>query len=73
MDAVDVYMGGRSGPDAKLATKFLEDVPCEELPDVLAGVLPYHTREKMHREKKRMRPSPKPASIKPPGNSQGFE
>ncbi len=64
VDAVDVYVGGRSGPDAKLATKLLEDVPCDELSDVLAGVLPYHTREKMHREKKRMRPSPKPASIK---------
>ncbi len=64
VDAVDVYVGGRSGPDAKLATKLLEDVPCDELSDVLAGMLPYHTREKMHREKKRMRPSPKPASIK---------
>jgi ferredoxin-nitrite reductase len=64
VDAVDVYVGGRSGPDAKIATKLLEDVPCDELSDVLAGVLPYHAREKMHREKKRMRPNPKPASIK---------
>jgi ferredoxin-nitrite reductase len=56
VDAVDVYVGGRSGFDAKLATKLLEDVPCEELADVLAGVLPYHAREKMHREKKRTRP-----------------
>ena len=63
MDAVDVYVGGRSGPDAKLATKLLEDVPCEELPDVLAGVVPYHSREKMHREKKRTRPSMKPISV----------
>ncbi|MDA0739692.1 MAG: ferredoxin--nitrite reductase [Nitrospirae bacterium] len=58
IDAVDVFVGGRSGPDAKLATKLLEDVPCDELADVLAGVLPYHAREKMHREKKRTRPSP---------------
>jgi len=58
LDAVDVYVGGRSGPDAKLATKLLEDVPCEELSSVLAGILPYHTREKMHREKKRVRPHP---------------
>ncbi len=61
MDAVDVYVGGRSGPDAKLATKLLEDVPCDELPSVLAGMLPYHTRDKMHREKKRTRPKPQPA------------
>ncbi len=55
MDTVDVYVGGRSGPNAKLATKLLENVPCDELSDVLTGVLPYHTREKIHREKKRFR------------------
>jgi len=49
VDAVDVYVGGRSGPDSKLAVKIMEDVPCEKLPMVLEGLVPYHTREKMHR------------------------
>ena len=49
VDAVDVYVGGRSGPDPKLATKLLEDVPCDALPGVLEGIVPYHSREKMHR------------------------
>jgi ferredoxin-nitrite reductase len=49
VDAVDVYVGGRSGPDAKLAIKILEDVPCDRLPMVLEGLVLYHTREKMHR------------------------
>ncbi len=49
VDAVDVYVGGRSGPDAKLAVKILEDVPCDKLPLVLEGLVPYHTRDKMHR------------------------
>ncbi len=49
VDAVDVYVGGRSGPDAKLALKIMEDVPCDRLPMVLEGLLPYHTRDKMHR------------------------
>jgi ferredoxin-nitrite reductase len=49
VDAVDVFVGGRSGPDPKLAVKILEDVPCEKLPSVLEGLVPYHTREKMHR------------------------
>jgi len=49
VDAVDVYVGGRSGPDPKLAVKILEDVPCDKLPSVLEGLVPYHTREKMHR------------------------
>lgn len=49
IDAVDIYVGGRSGPDPKLAIKIMEDVPCEKLPMVLEGLVPYHTREKMHR------------------------
>lgn len=49
VDAVDVYVGGRSGPDPKPALKIMEDVPCDKLPSVLEGLVPYHTREKMHR------------------------
>lgn len=49
VDAVDIYVGGRSGPDAKPALKLMEDVPCDKLPMVLEGLVPYHTREKMHR------------------------
>jgi hypothetical protein len=49
VDAVDVYVGGRSGPDPKLAMKLLEDVPCDALAGVLEGIVPYHSREKMHR------------------------
>lgn len=58
VDAVDVFIGGRSGPNPKAAIKLLEDVPCERLADVLAGIVPYHTREKLHREKGRRVPSP---------------
>lgn len=49
VDAVDVYVGGRSGPDPKLAVKLLEDVPCQALAGVLEGIVPFHSREKMHR------------------------
>jgi ferredoxin-nitrite reductase len=49
VDAVDIYVGGRSGPDPKLAVKIMEDVPCEKLSTVLEGLVPYHTRDKMHR------------------------
>jgi ferredoxin-nitrite reductase len=51
VEAVDVFVGGRSGPNPKPAIKLLEDVPCEILPEVLSGILPYHSREKMHRTK----------------------
>lgn len=49
VDAIDVFVGGRSGPDPKLAVKIMEDVPCDKLASVLEGLAPYHTREKMHR------------------------
>ncbi len=51
VEAVDVFVGGRSGPNPKPAIKLLEDVPCDSLPKVLSSILPYHSREKMHRTK----------------------
>jgi ferredoxin-nitrite reductase len=41
IDAVDVFLGGKSGPNARPGAKILEDVPCEELPQVLERVIPY--------------------------------
>jgi ferredoxin-nitrite reductase len=59
IEAVDVFVGGRSGPNPKPAIKLLEDVPCHTLPEVLSGILPYHSREKMHRSKaKRIQKKP---------------
>lgn len=49
VDAVDIFVGGRSGPDPKLAVKIMEDVPCDKLASVLEGLVPYHTRDKLHR------------------------
>jgi ferredoxin-nitrite reductase len=51
VDAVDIFVGGRAGPDPKLAVKIMENVPCDTLPTVLEQVIPYHTRQKMHRKK----------------------
>jgi ferredoxin-nitrite reductase len=48
IEAVDIYMGGRTGIDSKLSVKVMEDVPCDQLAEVLEFVVPYHTREKMH-------------------------
>jgi NAD(P)H-nitrite reductase large subunit len=41
VDAVDVFVGGRSGPEARPGTKILEDVPCDELPQVLERLIPH--------------------------------
>lgn len=67
VDAVDIFVGGRAGPDPKLAVKIMEDVPCEKLASVLEGLVPYHTRDKMHRAGKGkavVKPqTPKPALV----------
>jgi NAD(P)H-dependent nitrite reductase large subunit len=41
VDAVDVFVGGKSGPNARPGTKILEDVPCNLLPEVLERLIPY--------------------------------
>ena len=38
---MDIFVGGKSGPNARAGTKILEDVPCSELPDVLERLIPY--------------------------------
>jgi sulfite reductase beta subunit-like hemoprotein/nitrite reductase/ring-hydroxylating ferredoxin subunit len=40
VDAVAIYVGGRTGPNAKVAQPIMEMVPCDEaLPDVLATIV----------------------------------
>ncbi|MBM2825952.1 MAG: nirA, partial [Dehalococcoidia bacterium] len=39
VDAVDIYMGGRSGAEPSLSTKVMENVPCSDLPDIVMGLL----------------------------------
>ncbi len=53
VDAVDVFVGGQSGPNAKAGTKILEDVPCSDLPRVLEQVLPYVTNKRPGRNAKK--------------------
>jgi ferredoxin-nitrite reductase len=44
VDAVAIYVGGRSGPDAAAGQQILDVVPCDDrLPDVVAGLI-------LHRE-----------------------
>jgi NAD(P)H-nitrite reductase large subunit len=41
IDAVDVFIGGKSGPNARPGSRILEDVPVDELPQVLERMIPY--------------------------------
>ncbi|MBI3610678.1 MAG: FAD-dependent oxidoreductase [Nitrospirae bacterium] len=46
VDAVDIFVGGRGGVKAQAGIKMLEDVPCDQLPDVLKGLVRYVARDK---------------------------
>jgi NAD(P)H-nitrite reductase large subunit len=43
VEAVDVFIGGRAGPNPKAGIRMLEDVPCAELPALLETLIPYVT------------------------------
>jgi NAD(P)H-nitrite reductase large subunit len=62
VEAVDVFVGGRAGPNAKPGTKVLEDVPCEELPRVLEQLIPYIS----NKQTRRPAPPPVPAAAASP-------
>ena len=44
IDAVDVFFKGNAGAHPKIAPKLLENVPCDDLPQVLEGLVPYLSR-----------------------------
>src|SRR5262245_8559866 len=45
VDAVTIFVGGKSGKGARLAEKIMEDVPCDELPAVLEQLVRYYPRK----------------------------
>jgi len=45
VDAVTIFVGGKSGKGARLAEKIMEDVPCDELPTVLEQLARYYPRK----------------------------
>lgn len=45
IDAVDVFVNGKSGPKAKQPLRVLENVPCDDLPRILAEIVPHLTRK----------------------------
>ena len=62
VDAVDIFVGGKSGPDARAGTKILEDVPCDVLPDVLERLIPYMGKRPAAAARPRESAAPSPLS-----------
>ena len=51
MDAVAIYAGGQTGPQAVAGEEILESVPCDEnLPEVVANVIESYRFEKEAKE-----------------------
>jgi ferredoxin-nitrite reductase len=46
VDAVDIFVGGRSGPHAEPGAKIMEDIPCDALESVLEGLARFVVRNK---------------------------
>ncbi len=46
VEAVNIFVGGRSGPRARLAEPIMQNVPVQELPQVLEGLLRYYPRQR---------------------------
>ncbi len=44
VDAAHVYVGGATGPKAKIATELLHDVPCDQLADSLKSLVKHAAR-----------------------------
>jgi ferredoxin-nitrite reductase len=66
VDAVDVFVGGSSGPQANQGVRILENVPCDTLTPVLEGLIRYMDPEKLRRQLRAhsaTAPPPVPAAL----------
>jgi ferredoxin-nitrite reductase len=50
VDAVDIFVGGSSGPQATHGIKLLENVPCDTLPQVLEGLVRHLEGDKVRKQ-----------------------
>jgi ferredoxin-nitrite reductase len=46
VEAVDVYVGGRSGREPRAGQRIMEGVPCNDLPEVLEYLVQYYPKER---------------------------
>jgi len=68
VDAVDIFVGGSSGPEANQGIRVLENVPCDELPRVLEGLTRFAEFEKVRRQIRLLQPAAPaaPQRLEPP-------
>ena len=64
-EAVDIYVGGATGPEPNPPVKIMEDVPCADLPQVLSGLI-RHGAFKAMRQQLRKIPRTITLAARPP-------
>jgi ferredoxin-nitrite reductase len=64
VEAVDVFAGGASGCEANFPVKIMEDVPCEDLPESIAGLVKHGAFKAMRQQLKKI-PEGMAVPIKP--------
>jgi nitrite reductase/ring-hydroxylating ferredoxin subunit len=69
IEAVDVFAGGATGCEPNQPIKIMEDVPCEDLPNVVAGLV-RHGAFKAMRQQLRKIPQTSPNGVHPPVNRE---
>ncbi len=69
VDAVDIFVGGSSGPRANHGVRILENVPCRRLPEVLEGLVRHYEPDKVRRQLRALA-SPAATPVPPPPVSQ---
>jgi nitrite reductase/ring-hydroxylating ferredoxin subunit len=66
---VDVFAGGAAGCEPNFPVKIMEDVPCEDLPDVIAGFVQYGAFKAMRQQLRKIPQAPA-NGVKPPVQSE---
>jgi ferredoxin-nitrite reductase len=65
-EAVDVYVGGAAGSEPNPPIKIMEDVPCDDLPEVLAGLAKHGAFQAMRQQLRKIVEAPVPPAPSPP-------
>ena len=58
VEAVDVFAGGAAGCEPNFPIKLLEDVPCEDLPEVVAGLVKHGAFKAMRQQLRKIPQAP---------------
>ena len=68
LEAVDVFAGGAAGCEPNFPIKVMEDVPCEDLPEAIAGLVKHGAFKTMRQQLRKIPQPPLPGTQPPPAD-----